>query len=277
MVFVVRKDNSNDIVKQLQKEVAALRSEQRKLNKTALELIKRNALLAELNISKDEFIAIASHQLRTPASAVKQYIDLLIEGYAQPLTPEQQGFLQKAKQSNNRQLRIIDDLLQVARIDSESFKLNVETLQIRKIIKDVAEELREKIEAKNQNITYELPKKTIPVDADSSRLKMVFENIIDNASKKSPADSMIQITLRASQGYAMIDIKDQGVGIERKDFPKLFQKFSRLPNTSSIEVSGSGLGLYWVKKILQLHGGDISVKSKLGVGSTFTVKLPIKK
>ncbi|MBX4199330.1 HAMP domain-containing histidine kinase [Candidatus Saccharibacteria bacterium] len=274
---MVRKDNSNDIVKQLQKEVAALRSEQRKLNKTALELIKRNALLAELNISKDEFIAIASHQLRTPASAVKQYIDLLIEGYAQPLTPEQQGFLQKAKQSNNRQLRIIDDLLQVARIDSESFKLNVETLQIRKIIKDVAEELREKIEAKNQNITYELPKKTIPVDADSSRLKMVFENIIDNASKYSPADSMIQITLRASQGYAMIDIKDQGVGIERKDFPKLFQKFSRLPNTSSIEVSGSGLGLYWVKKILQLHGGDISVKSKLGVGSTFTVKLPIKK
>src|SRR4051812_34493914 len=99
MVFVVRKDNSNDIVKQLQKEVAALQSEQRKLNKTALELIKRNALLAELNISKDEFIAIASHQLRTPASAVKQYIDLLIEGYAQPLTPEQQAFLQKAKQS----------------------------------------------------------------------------------------------------------------------------------------------------------------------------------
>lgn len=264
-------------MKQLQHEVEALRNEQKKLNKTAHELLKRNALLAELNTSKDEFIAIASHQLRTPASGVKQYIGLLLEGYAQPLTPEQHAFLVKAQQSNDRQLRIIDDLLQVARIDSESFTLNVETLQVRGIIKDVVEELREKIESKNQTITYHLPKKTIPVQADANRLAMVFENIIDNASNYSPTGTTIHITLRSSGDFAIVDIKDEGVGIASEDFPKLFQKFSRLPNSTSIEVGGTGLGLYWVKKTLQLHKGDITLKSKLGEGTTFTVKIPIKK
>ena len=274
---MTNKETGDDIVKQLQSEIEALRSEQKKLNKTAHELLRRNALLAELNTAKDEFIAIASHQLRTPASGVKQYLGLLLEGYAQPLTTEQKAFLQKAQQSNDRQLSIIDDLLQVARIDSESFKLDVETLLLKDTIKDVVDELREKIESKKQVISYEIPKKTIYVKADPGRFRMVFENIIDNASNYSPPGSTIQITLRSSKDYALVDIKDEGVGIARQDLPKLFQKFSRLPNSSSIEVGGTGLGLYWVKKILQLHKGDVSLKSKLNVGSTFTVKIPIKK
>ena len=274
---MTNKETGDDIVKQLQSEIEALRSEQKKLNKTAHELLRRNALLAELNTAKDEFIAIASHQLRTPASGVKQYLGLLLEGYAQPLTTEQKAFLQKAQQSNDRQLSIIDDLLQVARIDSESFKLDVETLLLKDTIKDVVDELREKIESKKQIISYEIPKKMIYVKADPGRLRMVFENIIDNASNYSPPGSTIQITLRSSKDYAFVDIKDEGVGIARQDLPKLFQKFSRLPNSSSIEVGGTGLGLYWVKKILQLHKGDVSLKSKLNVGSTFTVKIPIKK
>ena len=274
---MTNKETGDDIVKQLQSEIEALRSEQKKLNKTAHELLRRNALLAELNTAKDEFIAIASHQLRTPASGVKQYLGLLLEGYAQPLTTEQKAFLQKAQQSNDRQLSIIDDLLQVARIDSESFKLDVETLLLKDTIKDVVDELREKIESKKQVISYEIPKKMIYVKADPGRLRMVFENIIDNASNYSPPGSTIQITLRSSKDYALVDIKDEGVGIARQDLPKLFQKFSRLPNSSSIEVGGTGLGLYWVKKILQLHKGDVSLKSKLNVGSTFTVKIPIKK
>jgi signal transduction histidine kinase len=264
-----------DIMGQLEARILQLMTEQRALNRRATKLQRRNLRLEELNRIKDEFIAVASHQLRTPATGVKQYIGLLLEGYADPLTESQLLFLEKANESNNRQLRIIDDLLQVARIDSESFKLQLSEIGVRKVLREVGDDLHEKITERNQEITYDVPKKIIPIKADSERLRMVFENLIDNASNYSPPNSEIKVVLRASKGWAYVDIIDKGVGIDRRDFPKLFQKFSRIPNALSVERGGTGLGLYWAYKICQLHGGDIRIKSKLGVGSIFTVVLPI--
>lgn len=266
---------TDEEIRELEAQVDRLMIEQRSLNRRAASLQRRNLRLEELNKLKDEFIAVASHQLRTPATAVKQYLGLLLEGYSEPLADSQRLFLERAFESNERQLNIVDDLLQIARIDSESFSLKLSRTWLRDIIRQAAQELDDKLAKKQQTIAYSFPKKKIPVLADPQRLMMVFENLIDNAINYSPEHTVVRVHLHASKGYALIDFTDRGVGIDRRDFPKLFQKFSRIPNPLSVEVGGTGLGLYWAYKIVQLHGGDIKVKSKLGEGTTFTVIFPI--
>lgn len=273
----VRGRSAEDEISMLETQIERLVIEQRSLNRRAASLQRRNLRLEELNKLKDEFIAVASHQLRTPATAVKQYIGLLLEGYAEPLASSQRLFLERAFESNERQLHIVDDLLQIARIDSESFRLKLSKLEVRTVIREAASELKDKLTERKQKIVYDIPEKKIPVHGDAERLLMVFENLIDNASNYSPPGTTITIKLHASKGFVLADVNDQGVGIDRRDFPKLFLKFSRIPNPLSVQVGGTGLGLYWAYKICQLHGGDIRVKSQLGKGSTFTVVLPILK
>jgi two-component system sensor histidine kinase VicK len=271
----IRSTSTKSAIAELETQIERLITEQRSLNRRAAALQRRNLRLEELNDLKDEFIAVASHQLRTPATAVKQYLGLLLEGYTEPLSDSQKIFLERAFESNERQLKIVDDLLRIARVDSENFKIRPTKLEIRKVIQSVVDELADKLKSRHQTVVYDLPKKKIPVLADRERITMVFENLIDNACNYSSDNTSIRIKLRSSKGFALIDFQDQGVGIDRRDFPRLFQKFSRIPNPRSVEVGGTGLGLYWADRVVRLHGGKILVESNLQKGSTFTVALPI--
>ncbi len=255
-------------------ELDVLRTEQQELSKRASQLERSNLRLAELSQSKDEFIAIASHQLRTPATGVKQYIALLLEGYTEPLTPSQILFLQKANQSNDRQLQIIDDLLQVARIDSSSFRLKTERADISELVNYTLSELHEKAESRRQELIFKPPKIKVEALVDIAKFRMVIENLVENAINYSDEGKSIAIKLHRNDDFVVVSVEDQGVGIDSEDLPKLFQKFSRVPNLLSVEVGGTGLGLYWADKIVKLHGGNIEVRSKAGKGSTFIVKIP---
>jgi signal transduction histidine kinase len=270
-------NKNEEFIQGLEAQIKALIFEQQLLNRRTQALKRSNMRLAELNQAKDEFIAVASHQLRTPATAVKQYIRLLLDGYGGPLAKDQMLFLEKANESNDRQLKIIDDLLQVARIDAGNIRLNLDSVDIVKMLQDVVSDLINKSKLNKQSLTYSPSAKTIMLSADVERLRMVFENIIDNAINYSEPKTKILITARTYSGSVIVTVKDEGVGIGRSDYSKLFQKFSRIPNPLSIEVGGTGLGLYWAQKVAELHGGRISVKSREGSGSTFTVTLPIAK
>lgn len=263
-----------DSIDQLEKQIKNLKTREATLNKRTASLEKRNLRLEELNEIKDEFIGIASHQLRTPATGVKQYINLLLDGFAEDLTPNQRIFLERAHESNDRQLRIIDDLLRVAKIDSESFTLRLSLCDIGKLVDDTINDLRGKLKQQRQRIEYSQPKRSIVIQVDAERLRMVIENIIDNAINYSKQNRTIKIKVTNTSDFVKVIIKDEGVGIEKKDFPKLFQKFSRIPNPLSVEVGGSGLGLYWAHKVITLHKGKIDVQSSINRGSTFTVNIP---
>lgn len=264
----------NDSIDHLEKQIRNLKSREATLNKRTASLEKRNIRLEELNEIKDEFIGIASHQLRTPATGVKQYINLLLDGFADELTPNQRIFLERAHESNDRQLRIIDDLLRVAKIDSESFSLRESMCDIGELVESSIDDLKGKIKHQRQKIEYKKPKRKIIIKADAERLRMVLENIIDNAINYSNRNKTISVKVQNSVDFVRIIIKDEGVGIDKKDFPKLFQKFSRIPNPLSVEVGGSGLGLYWAHKVITLHKGTIDVHSAVNKGSTFTVNIP---
>jgi PAS domain S-box-containing protein len=231
--------------------------------------------LVDLNNSKDEFISVASHQLRTPATGVKQYIGMLLQGYCGRLTRDQRAFLEVAYESNERELQIIDNLLKVAQVDAGKVVLAKSKIDITALITKVLKDQASTFEARHQGIEFIRPRSHVAANADGHHLCMVLENIIDNASKYSPEGKAITIRLLADHKQVRIAIEDHGVGIAEEDIKRLFQKFSRIDNPLSTQVGGTGIGLYWAKRIIDLHGGTIDVVSKADHGSIFTITIPV--
>jgi signal transduction histidine kinase len=251
------------------------KQEQKLLQRTEF-LTKQRARLEAINRAKDEFISIASHQLRTPATGVKQYLGMLLDSYAGKLNKRQRTFVETAYVSNERQIKIINDLLYVARLDAGKLRLEKDTHNLTKLISDIVKQQSKELEKRNQRLVYAPGKKKVNALVDREKLRMVLENIIDNASKYSHENGKVKVSLNQADGHVHMQISDSGIGIDKKDHKKLFQKFSRIENANSSFINGSGLGLYWAKKVVDLHGGTISLASELDKGSTFTVSLPLQ-
>jgi signal transduction histidine kinase len=246
------------------------------LRKEVASLKRQNDELVQLNKSKDEFIAITSHQLRTPATGVKQYLGLLLEGYSDPLTENQKVLLQKAYDNNDRQLNIVDDILRVAQIDLEKIILRKAATDINKLVEDGISVLKEKFNRLEQKVQFKKKNDPIEASVDKKQFQLVIENLLENAANYTPDGGNIDIETSVENGAAIIKIADSGIGIDSEDFSKLFQKFSRIQNQFSNAVSGTGLGLYFCKKIVELHHGTIQVESTLNRGTTFTITVPVK-
>lgn len=247
-----------------------------KLLRQKTNLLKQqNDELRQLNKSKEEFIALASHQLRTPATGVKQYVGMLLEGYAGELNKNQREFLERAYESNERQLSLINDLLQIVRIDANKLELIKRSTDLVLLVEAARHEQERTFSARDQTVTLRLTTPTLHAPVDTLRFRMVIDNILDNASKYSPPGTTVTIVIRSEGDMACIEVRDQGVGIANADFNKLFQKFSRIDNPLSIAVGGNGLGLYVAKKIIDAHGGTISVASRLHKGTSFTIRIPL--
>lgn len=229
--------------------------------------------LIEINRSKDEFIALASHQLRTPATAVKQYVGMILEGYAGQITPEQKRFLQSAYESNERQIQVVNDILRVAKLDLKKISLKRIETDLGSLVESILHDAASTFKGRDQHITYKKPSKPVNALVDTEYLRMALSNIIDNASKYTPQGKDITITVASAKNVAVVTIKDSGVGIAKHDMAKLFKKFSRIDNPLSVRVGGTGLGLYWSNEVVELHGGKITVDSELGVGTTFRIEL----
>ena len=234
---------------------------------------ERNELL-QLNRAKDDFISIASHQLRTPATAVKQYIGILQSGIGGALTPDQQRFLTIANESNERQLRLINDLLKTAQIDADRFTLHRQKHDIRKLVADIIADLEPTVSQKQQRIILHDSHIPIVLSIDTTEMKVALANVVENASKYSPASSQVDVSIAKAGKHVTITVKDSGVGIAREDQGKIFDKFSRVNSRPHDSVPGTGLGLYLVKQIVELHGGTVAVRSALHKGSEFKISLP---
>lgn len=242
------------------------------------ELARRQHELQLLNSSKDEFISLASHQLRTPATAVKQLLGIIMEGMAGELTEHQLDLIRKAYESNERQLGIVNSLLSVAQIDSNKVVLRKAWKNLYTLLDEVIDEQSESIVAKRQSVTINQLEEPIDVYVDTQYLGMAIGNIIDNASKYTHEDGKIEVSIKRSDeidDMVTISIEDNGVGVSKDNIDKLFEKFKRISNEFSDVSSGSGLGLYWVEKVISLHGGTIKVESVLGEGTTFHLTIPI--
>lgn len=245
------------------------------LGRKQIEQQKINDLL-ELNRTKDEFISLASHQLRTPATGVKQYVGMVLEGFVGDISDAQRKLLASAYESNERQLRIVSDLLKVARVDAGKVVLQNTVTDLSSIVSDIIKEQRQTYEERHQVVQVTHPSTKITAFVDPDRIRMVVENMLDNASKYSNHGTTTTVSLAKTTKEVSVSIKDQGVGIASADIDKLFGKFSRIDNPLSTQVGGTGLGLYWAQKIIDLHGGSITVESQANKGTTFVIHLPNK-
>ncbi len=241
----------------------------------AIEVFRDLTGERQLDIAKDEFVSLASHQLRTPATAVKSILSMITAGDFGPITDIQRKYLNKAADSNNHQLQVIEDLLDVALVDAGRFELDPDYEDIVPIVRDSVTEHLGTIKARRQSLTLKTPNQ-LKALIDGKRIRMVIDNLVSNASKYTPPSGRIHVTLSRRQDHASLCVADQGVGISETDQAKLFTKFSRLPNELSAHVGGTGLGLFLTKSIIELHSGSIEVTSKPGTGTTFAVSLPIK-
>jgi signal transduction histidine kinase len=205
---------------------------------------------------------------------VKQYVGVLLEGFAGNITAIQRDCLYRAYTCNERQLKIIDTLLSVARLDAGKVRVVLRNHDISDLLANILENQRLIFEERDQRVIFKKLSSPVLAYFDKQLLRMAIENLIDNASKYSPKGKSITVSLKRQEKQIQITIRDQGVGISNKAQANLFQKFSRIDNPLSTSVSGSGLGLYWAKKIVDLHNGTIELASRLRQGSTFTIKLP---
>lgn len=247
------------------------------LEHRAKSLQQQRQQLLELHKAKDEFISLASHQLRTPATGVKQYLGMILEGILDKaaIPPDVMKIIEVAYESNERQLKIVNDLLKVAYVDAGHVKLVKGDCDVDELLHGVKDDLREVFENRSQKVVYTNKATGITVQADCRLIRMVLENLVDNASKYSPVGTTVTISVQRAAGFLCINVTDQGVGISREDQVQLFKKFSRIENPLSAHVGGTGLGLYWAHQIISLHRGSIMVRSTPGKGSTFSVQLPL--
>lgn len=237
----------------------------------------QHAILREraLDSTKNEFLSLASHQLRTPATNVKQYLGLLMDGYMGDITSEQRKALEVAYKNNESEITIMNNLLEVAKLDLERIQLHKKVTNVTAIARRAVQD--HAILAKESGQTVKLDAaKQVMASIDEAYIKGVLDNLIDNAIKYSKEGAHIVVSISREQDHVSIKVKDQGLGIRKRDFTKLFNKFSRLDNEFSANSQGSGLGLYWVHQVVKLHHGNIQVNSREGKGSTFTVSLPVR-
>lgn len=227
-----------------------------------------------LQRTKDELLALASHQLRTPASGVKQYIGLLVQGFMGKLTPQQHEIAVKAYDANERQLEIINQLLYVSKADAgqlhmEPIKTNLSTLA-----RTAVEALSAHADAKHITLHLTGAETSRYIIADPRYIAMIIENLISNAIKYSHPQSVVSIDLHSTPTISTLAVHDNGVGIAPEHLNDVFDKFNRIENPLSRSEGGSGLGLFLARQLAEAHEGSITVTSQLNQGSVFTLTLP---
>ena len=226
---------------------------------------------------KSEFISIAAHQLRTPLSAIKWIIKMVLDGDAGELTIEQEELLTKGYKSNERIIRLVNDLLNVSRIEEGRFGYNFQYNNFQDVLNIVTENAEGAVGKKHLKLTVDKPDKLPNVYMDKERIIMIIQNLLDNAINYTPENGKIEIKIKKIDKDINISIKDSGVGIPEKNKAKIFSKFFRGENVMRMQTEGTGLGLFISKNIIEKHNGKIDIKSKEGIGTEVIITLPIKK
>ncbi len=203
----------------------------------SLRLAKDN----EVQMVKDDLLALAAHQLRTPATAVKQYIIMAIEGYGGDLLPDQKKLIEKAYENNERQLRTVNEMLYVANADAGKLRLLPRSVDLVQLTREAIDEQRGLIKEKRHRLAVHLPSTPLHYDADELYLRMAISNLISNAIKYTPEAGKVEVTLDVTPRNIRIKVADNGVGISKKQMPYLFKKFSRIDKPLNSHAMGNGL------------------------------------
>jgi len=260
--------------------VVSLKTEQKKAEEKAKKhqrkIEQQNIQLKRLDRIKTDFLNVTSHELRTPMAAIKGYIQMLLRQTMGDITPDQKDALNVVLRNTNRLDHLIQDILDISRLESGTMKFIPEKTDISKMIKEVEETMQSPADLKNIKINRELEENLPSLNIDSERIKQVIIHLINNAIKFSPDGSIINIKAKKNVDDILFEIQDFGRGIPKDKQKKIFEKFYQIESGMDREFSGVGLGLTLSQDIVNAHGGRMWIDSTIGRGSTFKFSLPLE-
>lgn len=259
-VYVQKIQNFND----------ALKSE---VDRATAELRASNQKLKQLDQTKDEFISLTSHQLRTPLTTIKGYISMLLDGDAGDISPQQRKLLEEAFNSSQRMVHLISDFLNISRIQTGKFMIELTDVNLAEVLDEEIDQLRISATSRQLNLSYDKPAGFPTMPLDDGKIRQVMMNFIDNAIYYSPAGSTITVVLTHTATTVEFKVIDHGIGVPKAEQHKLFAKFSRASNARKQRPDGTGIGLFMAKKVIVALGGAIIFQSEEGKGSTFGFRL----
>lgn len=249
---------------------------QQRIANATRELRASNAQLRHLDKAKDEFLSMASHQLRTPLTSVKGYISMIMDGDVGRVSTDQKKLLGEAFNNSERMVGLINDFLSVSRIQTGRFVIDKTPIDLSLVVEQEVESLRANANARQMELVYDKPDDCPIMDIDEGKIRQVIMNFIDNAIYYSHPNTKININLSVAKGEILFTVKDTGIGVPKAERDQLFTKFYRASNAKKTRPDGTGVGLFLAKKVVDGHGGDVVFDSVEGNGSTFGFRLPIK-
>jgi len=249
---------------------------QQRIDTATNELRRSNEQLRGLDVAKDEFVSMASHQLRTPLTSVKGYISMVLEGDAGKITKMQKQLLREAFTSSERMVHLINDFLNVSRVQTGKFMIDRHAVDVVRMVRQEVHSLETTAESRDLRFKLELPPKPLIMDIDEGKIRQVMMNFIDNALYYSKPDTEIRVSVRIFPNEVRFEVVDHGIGVPVAQQPHLFTKFFRADNARTQRPDGTGVGLYLAKMVVDGHGGKLIFASKEGQGSTFGFTLPLK-
>lgn len=248
---------------------------EQRIDAATKELRASNAQLQKLDIAKDEFISMASHQLRTPLTSIKGYISMIMEGDVGKVSPEQKHLLREAFIGSERMVRLIGDFLNVSRLQTGKFVIEKRPVDLAKLVARELEGLEPNAAARGLKFIYKRPKNVPLLDLDENKIQQVIMNFADNAIYYSKENASITVALKSTKDWVEFTVKDTGIGVPAAQQGELFSKFFRATNARQQRPDGTGVGLFLAKKVIDAHYGEVIFSSKENKGSTFGFRLPI--
>ena len=230
--------------------------------------------LKELDRMKSDFVAMVSHELRSPVASIQQQLSVMLEGLSGDLTERQLRMIKRAKERARGLLELINDLLDISKIEAGMVVQYKEPLRVEELLQKVHELMLPEAEAKRLKLNLQVEPPPQLVKGDRNNLEGVFTNLVNNAIKYTPEGGEITIRVTGEGENVKVEVSDTGIGISKGDLPRIFDRFYRVKSERTRQIVGTGLGLSIVKHIVEAHLGKISVESDEGAGSTFTVVLP---
>ena len=264
-------DRSPDI-----KKLEELSHSNQVLTRNEEELRLENERLLEVDKVKTEFISVIAHQLRTPLSATKWVLSLLIDEYSKNLTSEQRDLVKKGYDSNDRMINLINDMLEVTRIESGKVQYSLTLVHIEDLINSVLSDFVGLASTRQINLSFEKPSVQLPyINVAPEKIRGAIQNLIENALIYTKSEGNVVIRAILENNMIKVSVEDNGIGIPEHQQADIFNKFFRADNAAKMQTDGSGLGLFISKNAVEKHGGQIGFESAVGKGTTFYFTLPI--
>jgi signal transduction histidine kinase len=231
--------------------------------------------LKELDKAKSTFVSMVAHELRAPLAAIEGYLDVILDGVGVVDPQKINQILDRSRERTRGLLALINDLLAISRMQGGRVAREKERLQLSFLLREVVELIKGEALERQVELVAELPEQLPPISANREDLTRVFTNLVDNAIKYNRTGGKVFVRARANDAFIHVEVQDTGIGIPELEREKIFDEFYRVKTKETQRISGTGLGLCIAKRILEAHNGEIEVESRMNVGSTFRVLLPI--